>query len=88
MFFGLIVPIGLVLGVLGISFNLALYGLETMNSTSFIGLIIISLFAIKGAVSIGLWTEKDWAIKLAIADAIIGIVVCFIVMSILPPKLR
>lgn len=84
MIFGAIVPVGLVLGVLGIDINLALYGLETTKALSITGLILVLLFAIKGAVSFGLWTEKDWAVNLAIIDATVGIVVCTIVMFVLP----
>lgn len=84
MVFGIITPIGLVLGIFGIDFSLSLYGLETTKALSISGLVIILLFAIKGAVSFGLWTEKDWAVNLAIVDAIIGIVACTVVMLILP----
>ena len=35
-------------------------------------------------VSFGLWTEKDWAVDLAIIDAILGIIACFFVIIILP----
>ena len=84
MVLGAIAPIGLILGILGIDFNLALYGLETTNALSITGLLIILFFAIKGSVSFGLWTEKDWAVKLAIIDAVIGIVACTIVMLVLP----
>ncbi|MEM9337494.1 MAG: hypothetical protein AAGA66_02115 [Bacteroidota bacterium] len=85
MVFGAIVPVGLVLGAMGIDFNLALYGLETTNALSITGLLIILFFAIKGTVSFGLWTEKDWAVNLAIIDAIVGIVACSFVMLVLMP---
>ena len=84
MVFGAIAPVGVVLGAIGIDFNLALYGLETTNALSITGLLIILFFAIKGTVSFGLWTEKDWAVNLAIIDAIIGIVACSFVMLVLP----
>lgn len=84
MIFGVIAPVGLILGVLGIDFNLALYGLETMEPLSGIGLSVILLFALKGAVSYGLWTEKDWGVNLAIIDAALGIAICVIVMIIVP----
>ncbi len=84
MVFGAIVPVGLILGAIGLDFNLALYGLETTNTLSITGLLIILFLAIKGTVSFGLWTEKDWAVNLAIIDAIIGIVTCSIVMLVLP----
>jgi len=84
MVFGVISPIGLVFGLFEINFQLALYGIETINPLSITGLTIILLFAIKGAVSYGLWTEKDWAISLAIMDSIIGIIACLLVMFVLP----
>ncbi len=84
MLFGVIAPVGLVLGVFGVEYNLSLYGLETNTPLSPIGLVIISFFALKGIVSVGLWTEKDWAINIAIIDAIIGIATCIIVMLVLP----
>lgn len=84
MVFSLLVPIGLVLGLFGISFSLAMYGLETNNSLSLMGLAISVLFAIKGAVSFGLWMEKNWAVKLAVVDAIVGIVICAIMMVLVP----
>jgi len=82
MVFGIVAPIGLVLGFLGVDFNIALYGLETTKALSAVGLTIITLLAVKGAVSFGLWTEKDWAVKLAIADAVVGIVLCVLVMLV------
>jgi len=84
MIAGCIVPIGLVFSILGISFSLSLYGLETNDGFSITGIVIMTLFAIKGAVSISLWTEKGWAISLALFDAILGIAVCVFVMLILP----
>ena len=58
MVFGAIAPVGVVLGAIGIDFNLAIYGLETTNALSITGLLIILFFAIKGTVSFGLWTEE------------------------------
>lgn len=84
MIFGIVVPAGLVLGMLGYDFDISLYGIETQKTLSLTGLFLLALFALKGTVSFGLWTEKDWAIKLAIVDALIGIVVCSIVMLALP----
>ncbi|GAA4277269.1 hypothetical protein GCM10022259_19930 [Aquimarina mytili] len=80
MIFGFIAPIGLLFGFLGMGFNLSLYGLETTNALSVVGLLITLLFAIKGVVSFGLWTEKDWAVQLAIIDASFGIIVCLFVL--------
>jgi len=84
MIFGVIVPFGLLIGLMGIDFNLSIYGLETSKPVSGLGLLITLIFAFKGIISFGLWTEKYWAVKLASIDAIIGIIVCCIVMLLLP----
>lgn len=70
------VPIVLILGLLGYNAQLSIYGLETDEPFSLIGIIITALFIIKGITAFGLLKEKDWAIKIGIADAIIGIAVC------------
>lgn len=84
MIFGFIAPIGIIFGILGIDFNLALYGIETTKALSITGIILIILFTIKGTVSFGLWFEKNWAVNLAIIDATFGILACIIVMIVLP----
>ena len=73
-------PIVFVLGLMGFTAQLALYGLETNEPLSLIGIVITALFIIKGITAFGLLKEKDWAIKIGIADAIIGIVICTLVM--------
>ncbi len=84
MVFGLIAPLGLIAGLLGIGFELSLYGLETFQPISFLGLVIILLFALKGIVAFGLWWEKTWAVLLAMIDATLGIMICIFSMVILP----
>lgn len=78
--FGAVVPVALIMGLLGMTVNLALYGLETLTPFSLIGMLVIALFGLKGIVAFGLWTEKEWAVNLAIIDAIIGILICICVM--------
>jgi len=78
LIFGILTPFCLVLGIVGYQFNLSLYGMDTMQPITLIGILIMSLFALKGTVAFGLWTEKIWAVNLAIIDAIIGIVICII----------
>lgn len=75
---------GLVLGMMGYSFNSELYGLKTMFTLSPTGIMISAVYIFKGIVAYGLWTEKDWAVRLAIGDAILGIFICVISMVILP----
>jgi hypothetical protein len=79
---GAFVPIALLISVLGYRCELALYGLETHDPLSSIGLSLSGIFLLKGVVGFALWTERDWAVKLAIVDAIIGIVVCLAVMTV------
>lgn len=76
MFFGPVAFLGLVAAVFGVRFELALYGFETMDPLSPIGLFITSQFILKGIVSYGLWNEKRWAMKVAIVDAFLSIGVC------------
>jgi hypothetical protein len=84
LIFGAMTPVILILGVMGINVNISLYGLETNQPLSLLGIAIIILFAIKGIVAFGLWTEKEWAVNMAMTDAGIGITVCALVMIILP----
>ncbi len=77
---GLLAPIALLLGLFGFHFDLALYGLETNEPLSSLGLLLIFLFGFKGIVAFGLWKERTWAVSLAMLDAILGIVLCAIVM--------
>jgi len=81
LIFGALVPVALILGVAGVNFSLSLYGLETIDSLSLIGVSIMCLFIFKGIVAFGLWTEKEWAVSLAIADASIGIILCILAMA-------
>ncbi|CAN5375510.1 hypothetical protein BH11BAC3_BH11BAC3_39960 [soil metagenome] len=74
------VPIVLILGIMGYNAQLALYGLDTNEAFSLTGIIITALFIIKGITAFGLLQEKGWAIKIGIADAIIGITICTLVM--------
>jgi hypothetical protein len=77
---GAFVPIVLVLRLTGYNAQLALYGLETNEPFSSLGIIIATVFAIKGVAAFGLLKEKDWAIKIGIVDATIGITICTLVM--------
>jgi uncharacterized membrane protein (DUF2068 family) len=73
-----------IIGLFGYEMELSIYGLETNQALSFTGIIIMALFMIKGVTAFGLWFEKAWAVNLAIADGIIGVIVCVITMIFLP----
>jgi hypothetical protein len=81
---GCISVIGFPLGLMGMTFDFALYGLSATQPLSLVGASIIILFMLKGIASYGLLFEKDWGVKLALADAILGILVCTFLMLIAP----
>lgn len=82
--FGVIAPLGFIYGIIGNSFELSLYGFETYEPISLMGLSILALFLLKGTVGFGLWLEQDWAVLLAKIDAVIGILICIYSLFILP----
>lgn len=85
MVFGVIAPLTLIItAITGTTFRISLYGLETFQPISIIGILLAVIYALKAVVAFGLWTEKDWAPRAAMVDAIIGIVVCTITMLVLP----
>ena len=90
MFLGAAAIITRIMGILGIYILFdpeeggSIYGMETSESYSALGLLIIALVIFKGITAFGMWTEKNWAIKLGIIDAIVGIAICIIMMFILP----
>jgi hypothetical protein len=77
---GAIAPLAFIAGLLGFTFKTSLYGLESNAPTSVLGICLIILFLVKGITAFGLLKEKDWAIKLGIADASTGIAICVGVM--------
>jgi len=78
--FGALGILGFIAGLFSARFEASLYGMETSEPSSAIGFFICFLFIFKGIVAIGLWTEQDWAVNLGIADAVIGISVCAVMM--------
>lgn len=64
--------------------DLSLYGIKTNHPYSATGIFICLLFISKGLVAFGLWFEYQWAPKAAIIDAILGIIICVMVMIVLP----
>lgn len=78
--FGILAMPLFIYGLLGYHYELSLYGLETNNPLSPIGLLLTAIFVLKGIVSYSLWYEKDWALTLGIIDAIAGILICILSM--------
>lgn len=80
MITGVMAPFCFFAAMAGSNLQVAMYGLESHDPLSFAGMLILLLFLFKGIVAYGLWTGKDWAIYLGIADAIIGISICSYIM--------
>jgi magnesium-transporting ATPase (P-type) len=83
MLFGILGIICLLIGLFGFQPDLSLYGFETHNPYSITGLMIIGLGLLKGITSYALWFEKDFAVKVGIIDAIVGILICIVSMTML-----
>ena len=84
MLTGVFTPVIVAIGLTGGQASLALFGLETNEPLSFIGLFISFMFLFKGIAAFGLWTEKVWAISVAKVDAIVSIAICTAVKLLLP----
>lgn len=78
--FGLITPIALIGGIIMHNFALSLYGLEANTPYSLIGAFVMALFIFKGIVAFGILKREDWAINFGIIDAVLGIIICIVVM--------
>jgi len=76
---GLAVP-AFIFGLFGFNMDLALYGFETHEPMSLVGILLLAVFVFKGLVCYSLWWEKDWAITLGIVDAAIGLAICIVSM--------
>ena len=63
---------------------MALYGLASNDPLSITGLIVTILFVFKGIAGYALINYKDWAVKLAMVEAWLGIGVCLVTMLVLP----
>jgi len=62
------------------NYLISLYGLTSKSPFSFLGILLTMVLVFKGIVSFSLWTERNWAVSLAIFDAIMGIIICLFAM--------
>lgn len=69
-------PITLIMGLMKYRFNISLFGLETNDPLSTLGLFLVFIMLFKGISAFGLWFEKDWGITVAQIDAILSIAIC------------
>lgn len=77
---GSLTPIVIIIGVVGGTASLSIYGLETNEPLSIIGGIVSVLFAFKAIVAFGLIWAKDWGANAAFIDGLAGCVICLAVM--------
>ena len=84
LFAGAFTLIVLVIGLIGGQASLALFGLESNEPLSYVGMTICAQFLFKGVAALGLWAEKDWAIDVAKVDAILSMIVVSVVKLLLP----
>lgn len=80
MVFGLLIPVNLALAFFGVPRGLALYGLKAPDIFSVMGILLATLYLVKGITAVGLWWEMDWAISLGLIDTVLGITVCVLGM--------
>ena len=78
--FALITPIALIGGLIMHNFALSLYGLDANTPYSLIGGFVTVLFLLKGIVAFGILKRENWAINLGLVDAVLGIIVCTVLM--------
>src|SRR3569833_2112009 len=69
MVFAALIPVAIVFGAMRLNFQISLLGLTSPDPFSGIGIFVMLLFAYKGVVAFGLWTEKTWVVDLAKIDA-------------------
>lgn len=60
------------------------YGLETNDRFSLLGVFISAVILFKGFTAYAMWTERSEAMLLGTIDAILGMVICILVMALLP----
>lgn len=75
---------GIVAGLFSWHFQMTLYGFETVEPFSIMGIFILLIMLFKGYTAYTLWFEKDEAILLGQIDAWAGIIICTFTMLILP----
>lgn len=73
-----------VLGLAGTRYYIEIYGLSTSIPQSGLGIFLTTIFLSKGIVALSLWLEESMAPKLALADAIVGILLCTCIMFDFP----
>ncbi len=72
--------LSIVAGFIGLRWSVSIYGFQTTETFSILGMSIISILLFKGITAFGLLNEKDWAILFAQIDGFAGVLICVISM--------
>jgi len=87
-FFAVFCPVwlafSLIIAVMQGTYNFSIYGLQGKGLLSAMSILSIASFIVKGTAAIGLLAEKNWAVKMAIVDGIIGIGLCVFSIIVYP----
>lgn len=81
---GSVASLILIAGFFLTNVSLSIYGIKANHPYTIPGLIVCILLIFKAIVAYGLWFEEKWGPKTAIIDAIIGIIVCIVMMVVIP----
>lgn len=75
---GIVAPIVIVMGLMGWPATISLFGFSTNEPFSFTGIVLTLVYILKAATGYGLVTQKNWAVKLALVDGIISLLLCIL----------
>jgi hypothetical protein len=76
-----LLPIIIIIGLNGGRWHTNTYGISSNKPLSAGGLFTIAIHVLKTIVSIGMFRTSSWAIRLAIFDAILGIIICSLIIG-------
>ena len=76
--------IAILMNLLGSSFRYNLYGINAVLAGEAENYFFLALLSFKAISAYLLLTGNNWAVKIAIADAFLGITICFFTMLIFP----
>lgn len=81
MLVSLMTVIRMILLLFNINTELEFYGLNAKDNTPINGILVFVVFILHGFTAYSLWFEEDYAIKIGILDAIIGLALCLFSMA-------
>lgn len=76
LFGGIAAPVTFALGLAGYYYNIRIYGLTTNEPLSVTAISLLLINILNGITAYGLLTERDWAVKFGIGNALLDIFIC------------